>query len=319
MAKPLPFPPTSSPIFTKAGPRPLPPLAGSKAQAWGGAIQQTGKAVEDYGEYLDKQTQAQGKAQMDTDYRNAMLDEMIKKRQLAMEMQKAKERAENSQFDLKLMEANIKKQAQVDRTEAHGWNRDIRNEQKDHAAKIDQFGKWLFDAQADSEKTGSTNLYNRNRAIEKAGFLGIQNDQGILDAIDKRWPVYPPRSPSGAGVKQEFDKKEAELRIPYLNEELLGLARKAQRIMGDKYQVKRLANDFMRGEFKVLEFENNPEKRADLEAIDKEARAKFAELNRVKAKAGIPFSPEDTERETLQQELLDLDAEYEELNKQLGK
>ena len=312
MVKPLPFPNTSSPIFTRAGQRPLPPPAGARAQAWGGAIQQTGKAVEDYGGYLDKQTQAQGKAQMDTDYRNAMLQEMVKKRELALRVLKSKEEMDNANWAFKVLADKRDQEARGEQKEAHGFRKEIAVEQQRVDKEIKdfeaEFNKRMNDAAAGKGK------FSKDDAISLATIRGVAKDPRVRGVIQQKFP--PPRAIPAYRGRAELTAKEAEMAIPYLEQQLRGILDQTEIVTGQSFDRTQVVSDFMRGDYKIFSVPAEGEKRSALQKLEERARKKMEEIDKNKVKARIPFEQGGADYLSIEEQLNRMEEENQRLSDQ---
>jgi len=317
-ARPLPMPQRGTPIFTKAGPMPTrraAGTAGAKARAWGTAAKEVGGHIMDYQKYRDAGVQAQGKADMEAQIQNARLQQMIKNRQLGMRIQAAKERWQNAQWQIDLLEEKRNKEQHEQQTEAHKWRGEDRQIKQARQKNIIDFEREFNNRIAKSKGEGGQ-PFRRQDALRLANMYEVGEDPRVRGMIKDYWPA--PARGSTAGARKQ---KVAAKMVGFLEDELMAINDRIERIAGQTFEKSFVLYNPITYEKTISKMPVEPEKRAALRGLQKEMRQKRNELHKAMAEAGISGgpggeSPLATEREiselqTQNNKLLELIEELE--------
>jgi hypothetical protein len=266
MAKSLPIPQYAGRMpIRQAGARPQRPSAGALPAAWGGALRQTGGDIQDYQAGVDKRVQAQGEADLETGVQNAKLQDMIRKRELAIKVQAAKERWENSKFDVKMLE-----QKRAD--EQQEWKKEDAERKSSEETREENTRTQVadFEAELNRRQTTSPDTFSRKDAETMARARGISGNDAVRDIIDANWPM----ARTGAGDRSRFYKQQVAMNsIQYLEDELQGVLDRVSAVTKQPYEVSRIIQDPYSLEREIMD-------------LQKEARKIIRDIHKAKAAAG---------------------------------
>lgn len=281
MAKPLPIPQYAGRIMTQAGQRPQRPGAGTMPRAVGDVAEKVGGEVQAWQAGQDKRTMAKGKSEDAMAVQNARINEMIRKRQLAVNIQNARERWKQKDLEFKELEES-RKVTQEARAKEKSERDKLTFERKEkHLQSIRDFNKDLLE----ERKTAAdeNRKYSKTEAENLAETYGISGTVEADRIIDRWWPTI---RPSAAREGRQYKEELAARYIPYMQTELQKLLDDLGEITKKSYEASRIIQDPYNMEREIMALPQEMRQQADVLRLKKEIRDKIEEINRAKSKSG---------------------------------